>query len=168
MAHDHTQPPAVVIVDCYVFRRTPAGVEFLFLKRRPGAYLGDTWHAVHGKIEANETAWQAALRELREEAGLTPARFWQLEFVNTFYAAKWDRVLCCPGFVAEVAADAAVRLSEEHTAYRWIARDEARSAFLWPGQRAAIAEVLAEVVDAGPAERHLRIDVPPASDQTRA
>jgi dATP pyrophosphohydrolase len=145
------------MVDVYAFRRVATGVEFLLLKRAPAIWLGGTWQAVHGKIEIGETAPQAALRELREETGLEPRRFWQLEFVNTFYAAEKDRILMCAGFAAEVAADAVIRLSDEHTEYRWELYEQALKCFMWPGQRRAIREIMAEIVTRGLAEPHLRI-----------
>ena len=144
------------VVDCYPFRHAAAGTEFLMLRRAPTCYLGGTWHAVHGGIEPVETAWQAALRELREETGLRPLRFWQLEFVNTFYLARRDRVMVCPCFAAEVALDAAVELSGEHTDYRWVPSDEAFSSFFWPGQRRAVDEILTLIIPGAPAEPYLR------------
>lgn len=149
------------IVDVYAFRRGRDGVEVLLLRRAPGRLLGDTWQAVHGSIEADETAWQAALRELHEETGLRPLRFWQLETVNTFYMATRDCILMCPGFAAEVDSAARVRLNAEHSELRWAGVQEACGVLLWPGQRQAVRE-LAEVIAAGTAaEPHLRIDVPP-------
>ncbi|MDX2199079.1 MAG: NUDIX pyrophosphatase [Phycisphaerae bacterium] len=151
--------PAILseIIDCYPFRRGPAGVEFLLLRRAAAAFLGDTWQAVHGHIEPNEPAWQAALRELKEETGLRPRRFWQLEHVNTFYVAQRDAILMCPSFAAEIEADAVVTLSAEHTAYEWVAESEIAQRLMWPGQRAAIAELQEYIVKPSLAEPHLRI-----------
>lgn len=150
------------IVDAYVFRRTPAGPEFLVLRRTTGTRLGGTWQAVHGKIEPGETAWQAALREIREETQLVPARLYQLEAVNTFYVAAEDAIHHCPGFAAEAAADAEVRLNHEHEAYEWLPADEAIRRYTWPGQRRAVREILAEIIAPGPSIAFLEI---PLSDE---
>lgn len=151
--------PTIVshIIDAYLFRRTPAGVEFLLLKRSPGKILAETWQSVHGKIETGETAVAAARRELHEETGLVPLRFWQLDYVNTFYVAATDQVHLCPCFAAEIASNADVRLSHEHTAYRWLPVDDAQREFLWPGQRRAIEEIRAYILTSSTAEPHLRI-----------
>ena len=122
-------------VDVYAFRRVARDVEFLLLKRRPEAYLGDTWHAVHGKIEPGETAVAAALRELREETGLRPARFWQLDTPHIFYMARTDQVIVAACFAAEIAADAVVTLNHEHTAHQWVAADRMEAMLMWPGNR---------------------------------
>jgi dATP pyrophosphohydrolase len=146
------------IVDVYPFRRGPGGaVEFLLLLRAPHTRLGGTWQAVHGGIEAGETAQQAALRELREETGLRPEALWQLERVNTFFMARDDCVMLCPGFAAEVAAAAPLRLSDEHTGSRWLSPPDAQAAFIWPGQRRAVREIMTEIIPGGASADALRI-----------
>jgi dATP pyrophosphohydrolase len=144
------------VVDVYPFRRRPSGVEFLLLKRAENIRLGGSWQAVHGRIEPGETAWQAALRELHEEIGIAPLGFWQTEYVNTFYMATNDRILMCPCFAAEIAADADVVLSHEHTDFRWEPTEQALESFMWPGQRRAIREILTEIIAPGVSEPHLR------------
>lgn len=153
------------IVDVYPFRRTGGRVEFLLLHRAADRRIGATWQAVHGRIEPGESAAQAAVRELREEAGLIPQRLWQLEHVNTFYLGREDAIAMCPGFAAEVAADAAVVLNAEHTAFRWLAAEEALSELMWPGQRTAVREVLDVIVSPGAAEPLLRMELPTRSQR---
>jgi dATP pyrophosphohydrolase len=148
------------IVDCYVFRRRSEGVEVLLLKRAEGRYMGGTWHAVHGRIESGETAWQTALRELREETRLRPVKFYQLDLVNTFYVAKEDAIHCCPSFAAEVDADAEPILNEEHTAYRWLPLPLAMREFFWTGQRRALREIQEDIIVGSSARRHLGITLP--------
>lgn len=152
--------PTIVssIIDVYVFRRRAGGPEFLTLRRAPHCALGGTWQSVHGKIEPGETAWQAALRELGEETGLTPAGFWQIDYVNTFYVAGSDEIMMCPCFAAEVDAAARVVLCREHTACEWLPLAAACERFVWPGQRHALREIEAEILRPGAAERHLRIE----------
>lgn len=146
------------IVDAYVFRRTSDGeVQFLMLHRSPGRYLGGTWQAVHGRIEPGETAWQAALREIREETAVVPSAFYQVDTVNTFYMAVDDTVHHCPCFAAEVEANATVALNDEHDAFEWVPADAALERFIWPGQRRAVREILEEIIRPGPAVEHLRI-----------
>ncbi len=145
-------------VSCFVVRPAGDSQEFLQLRRAPGKYMGDTWQLVTGGIEPGETAWRAALRELREEASLTPVEFYQVDVVNTFYLAASDTIQHSPMFCAFVTADAKVQLNPEHTDFRWIPRREIESRVMWPGERAALAEICREILDNGPAKRHLRID----------
>lgn len=145
------------MIACYVVRRTRNTAEFLQLRRAPGKHLGGAWSTVRGKIEQQETAWQAALRELREETGITPLDFFQLDTVDIFYLWQDDTLWHCPGFCALVGADTAVQLNDEHDAWRWTPRQSAADEFLWPGERAQIKELCREILDDGPARTYLRI-----------
>jgi dihydroneopterin triphosphate diphosphatase len=101
--------------------------------------LPGTWQMVSGTIEPEEKAYVAAVRELEEETGLLPLHFYQASFVNRFYLAATDEVVLTPVFAAEVPADRPVRLSDEHTAFEWVAPDEALRRYPWPGQRESLA-----------------------------
>jgi dATP pyrophosphohydrolase len=147
------------MVTCYVVRPVPDGTlrELLQLRRAKGEFLEGAWGAIHGRIEKSETAWQAALRELKEEAGLAPLEFYQLDTINQFYLVAGDCVWHVPGFCAVVGRDAAVTLNEEHDDFRWIDRSDADRHFLWPGERRQLEELAREILEDGPAKAYLRI-----------
>jgi dATP pyrophosphohydrolase len=142
-------------VDCHVFRRRPGAgdggstEEWLVLRRSPG-FMGDTWQMVSGTIEGAEKAYQCAQRELFEETGLRPLHFYQASYVNRFYLAATDEIVLSPVFAAEVAPDAGVRLSEEHTDFEWVGWQEAMRRFPWPGQRKALAVIREQFIEAKP------------------
>lgn len=141
------------IVDVYIFRRSPA-VEVLQLRRAAGGVMGGTWHPVMGHVEAGETAAACALRELREETGLAeddPALLgvWALEQVHPFFMAPRDEIVLSPRFAAEVRADWTPRLNDEHTAARWVPAAEAERWFMWPGQAAAVGEIVGSLLRDG-------------------
>jgi ADP-ribose pyrophosphatase YjhB (NUDIX family) len=145
------------LVDVYVFRREP-GVQFLQLRRAEPPLQG-TWQPVMGQMEAGETAQQCAWRELNEELGLTAVLgAWALQGVHPFFLAATDTVMLSPRFCVEVAADWTPVLNGEHTDHRWVAAASVDESFLWPGQRAACAEVLDTIMTGRPAAEHLRID----------
>lgn len=145
------------MVEVFVFRRSGGGVEFLLVERADGDYLGGTWHPVGGMMEGVESAAGAAVRELREETGLSALRLWQVDTAHLYFVASLDRVIVSVAFVAEVPAEAAVTLSSEHQAVRWEPADVVQRALLWPGQRRLFAEVRAEILSGGAAEPWLRI-----------
>jgi dATP pyrophosphohydrolase len=142
------------VVDVYPFRRVAnaAGVEFLQMLRATEPML-ETWHPVMGHMHAGETAVQTALREMHEEVGLKAGdralmRMWALEQVHPFFIAGMDCIVCSPRFVVEVAPGWEPVLNEENSAARWVRGDEPHR-FVWPGQRAAVAEVMQGVLRGG-------------------
>ncbi|MES2154514.1 MAG: NUDIX domain-containing protein [bacterium] len=129
---------AACFVDVHIFRRGAGEEEWLVLKRAPHIRLAGTWQMVSGTIEEGEKAYAAAARELFEETGLRPLHFYQASFVNRFYLAATDQIILTPVFAAEVAGDAAVALSDEHTEFLWVSPDEAQKRYPWPGQRESL------------------------------
>ena len=85
------------------------------------------------------------------------ARVFQLDTVDVFYLWREDTVWHCPGFCAVVSPDAQVVLNEEHDDWRWVDRSRLDCNFMWPGERAQLAELCREILDGGPAKPHLHI-----------
>jgi dATP pyrophosphohydrolase len=154
------------IIELYVFRRPPGfgattALELLQLQRAADAALPGTWQPVMGHIDAGETAPQAALREAGEEVGLErPAiqGFWQLEEPSCFYLHAAEAIMLSPCLAMQVAPDWQPTLNHEHRAHRWVPRGRVDRAFLWPGQRRAIAALQRDILEAdSPTEALLRI-----------
>ena len=130
----------VRVIDAYVFRQTNEGLRFLLLKRAKTKIYEHLWQGVAGKIEGDEKAWEAAIRELKEETGFRPVRMFVADHVSRFYETHGDRVNLVPVFGIEVGNDAVV-LSEEHCEFKWLDFDTARSALVWSGQKEGISAV---------------------------
>ncbi|MEM9083229.1 MAG: NUDIX domain-containing protein [Planctomycetota bacterium] len=148
------------VIDCYVFRRTgEGGIEFLQM-RRAGKPLAGTWQPVMGHIEAEERAWETAVRELGEEISLEVSSeaclgMWALEQVYPYYLADLDAIVLSPRFACEVEAGFEPKLNEEHTDWRWV-RDA--SDFMWPGQQHAVSEIESAIAPVeAPARQGLRL-----------
>lgn len=135
----------VCFVDTFVLRPGEGEWEVLVLRRSARGRNPGSWETVHGTIEPGETPVQASLRELREETGLAPERFYNLSRIEGFYQHRTDELAIIPAFAAVVAAGAAPRLSEEHDAFVWLAPDEATRRFAWPRERRALDDVLSIV-----------------------
>lgn len=149
----------VSLVDAYLLRPAAAGLEALVLRRGPHGRCPGSWEAVHGHIEAGETPAEAAVREILEETGIRPARFYNLSRVETFYQHGVDEVALVPVFVGLAEADAAVTLGPEHDAWAWLPVEMAAERYSWPRERRAILDAAAILCggDAGPIEDVLRV-----------
>jgi dihydroneopterin triphosphate diphosphatase len=130
-------------ISTYVFTMLHNSPCFLTLLRAPHLLHAGTWQAVHGMIDPGEAAYTAAAREMREETGLTPQRFFKTDYVETFYSETTDAVHLVPAFAAFVSDSPEVTISEEHTAFEWCSLDDALQRFVWPSQREAV-RVIAE------------------------
>lgn len=112
--------------ECLIYNIRDDGTpQFLVLKRSPDIKIyPHIWQIVTGTIEENENAYECILREIKEETGIKPKRFFIFPKVNQFYSPYDDSVNLVPVFIAE-AANETVSISEEHSEYFWGSYDEA-------------------------------------------
>ena len=146
-------------MDTYALRGAGASLEVLALRRGPHGRNIGSWETVHGTIEPGETPVQASLRELREETGLVPEKFYNLSRTEAFYQHKTDELALIPVFAAFVASGASVKLSAEHDRAEWLKARDAAARFAWPRERRAMDDILSIVGggDAGLLEDVLRV-----------
>ena len=104
------------------------------------------WQGVAGKIEGDETAFEAAIRELKEETSLEPVRMFVADYVSRFYESHQDRINLVPVFGIEVDSSE-VKLSKEHVDYKWVDIYEALDTLVWRGQKESIQPVYDMVVN---------------------
>ena len=149
-------------VSVYVVRPDASGAshEYLQLRRVATARLGaGSFQNVRGGIEAGETAWAAALRELREEAGVRPREFYRLGTIEAFYISQDDTLWQAVPFCAVLDREAEIVLNDEHDAVRWVPLREAKHAFIWANEWPVLDEIERVILGNGPAKPYLRSDV---------
>ncbi len=139
----------VSFVDTFALRGAGPALQVLVLRRGPHGRNPGSWETVHGTIESGETPVQASLRELREETGLVPERFYNLSRIEGFYQHKSDELVIIPAFAAFVSAEAQPLLSREHDAFVWLSPGDAARRFAWPRERRALEDVLSMVGSGG-------------------
>jgi dihydroneopterin triphosphate diphosphatase len=138
--------------------RTVEGETQVLLLRRNHTLVGE-WCQVAGAIEEGETAWEAALRELIEETGLTCDRLYSADICEQFYEPDRDSISILPVFVAFVSASAEVVVNDEHSEFSWVSFDVARGMVPFAGQRNVLRHIEEEFVIRAPI-RHLLIETP--------
>ena len=107
-----------------VYRKTPEGPKFLLL------YHGhDYWNFAKGKIENEEKNFEAAVRETREETGLTTR---DLRFVRNFktyerfnFKRNGKTIYKTVIFYMAETNEPRIRISKEHQGYGWFLYKEA-------------------------------------------
>lgn len=147
-------------IEVHLFRRTGRRVEFLCLRRAHTRRLPGIWQPVTGKRRRGETAFAAARREVREETGLEPRRWWALEEPTLLYQAQRDEVIAIPVFTAEIGPRDRVRLSNEHDGRAFLPAREAGRRYLWESQRRALEDVRRQVLRGGALADALELAAP--------
>ncbi|MGV1006173.1 MAG: NUDIX hydrolase [Candidatus Nanopelagicales bacterium] len=144
-----------------VFVLRPAGSshQLLMGRRSPENYMGGTWQLISGGIEPGETAWEAAIREVREEAGLEVAELYRLPMLAHFYRADVDAIAVAPFFAALVPADSQAVCNPEHSELAWVPIEDAPACLMWPDDRVALESVRTEILSTGPATDYLRVEL---------
>jgi len=108
------------------------------------------WQGIAGGGEDDETPSAAAQREAAEEAGIPSrlkifqlAAMCMIPVVDVCGGFTWGpKVLVIPEYAFGVAVDSPdLRLSEEHTEYRWVAYEEGLGNLRWGSNKTALWEL---------------------------
>lgn len=106
----------------------PAAREYLLLQRAPAKDFGaGAWECVTGRVDQGEGFEDALRREVAEEVGV---RDFQINFIigtTHFYRgqARPEDELIGVVYCCSIADPDAIRISPEHSAYRWLTAAEA-------------------------------------------
>lgn len=136
-------------VTAYVFSFLHGEPRFLTLMKTPRSRLGGAWQGVHGSIRDRERAFDAAFREVREQTGLVPDRFFRVEYVEVFYQEDTDAIHTIPVFAAHVPSLPRPQLGARHTDFEWCHLDETLARLQFATQRHAVS-IIARAVSPWP------------------
>ena len=125
------------LVEAHVFRIENNSIKFLLLKRHSKESYPNLWQMITGAIEENEIAYKAAFREMIEETGITINKLWVVPNVNSFYSHERNNMVLVPVFAAQTD-EKLIKLSNEHSEYKWVDKNDALKLLAWPGQRKSV------------------------------
>ncbi len=125
-------------IELHIFKIEANKMKFLLLKRSSNEKYPNIWQMVTGKIKANESAFETAIRELKEETGLEAEEIFTVPIVNSVYLIESDEVCLIPVFVCRVNSKSEVKISSEHCEFKWVTTDEAIKLLNWEGQKKSV------------------------------
>ncbi|TSB45568.1 NUDIX hydrolase [Alkalicoccobacillus porphyridii] len=105
----------------------------VLLLKRDSTVLQNVWCYIGGGMEGNEYAWQAALREIEEETGITNVTLYSANKIEQFYSPHTNDIYIAPVFVGFVDEEQEVTLNHEHSEYKWLSFNEATEYVSLPG-----------------------------------
>lgn len=126
------------LVETHIFKEVHDKIEFLIIKRKDDDTYGGVWQMVTGGIINGEKAYEAAVREVKEETGCDAEKLWIVPKVNSFYSPDEDRIISIPVFLIRVKPNQDIKLSSEHTEFMWVNSEDAKRYFIWEGQRESV------------------------------
>lgn len=129
------------LADAFVFRTVNARPQFLVLFRRPTGSLGGTWQAIHARIEPEESAVAAVVREVVSSTQLTPVGVYSADYVSQFYDHRNDTIVLSPAFAIEVAQRAKISLAPAYSDHAWCDLEETTARLPWTAQRWAARHI---------------------------
>ena len=127
-----------------LYRQKNTEIDFLILKRSDDLY----WQFISGGGEDSEKPKEAALRETNEEVGVKNISLFKLKSktnisVEHVCGFAWGKdILLIPEFVflAKIAFDTEIIISEEHIDFRWVKYNEALRILKWDSNKTALWE----------------------------
>jgi dihydroneopterin triphosphate diphosphatase len=126
------------MVEVHVFKLVNGEMRFLLLKRSEKDIYPRMWQMVTGRIEADEKAYEAALREVFEESGLKAKKMWVVPNIDSFYSADSDGIVLIPVFAVLTDENEPVILSDEHTDFKWVSKEVCIKMLAWQGQQKSV------------------------------
>ncbi|MEO4052094.1 NUDIX domain-containing protein [Solibacillus sp. CAU 1738] len=128
----------------------------VLLLKRATPILRDVWCYIGGSIEEGEKAWEAALREIEEETGITKVSLYISNKFDQIYSPYEEYIYIAPVFVGFVDDGQGVTLNDEHSKYKWLTIDEAINHVTLPGNDEVLWSIERHFVKRKPLE-YLRI-----------
>lgn len=139
-------PIRSAIVSAVLLSKMDGEIKLLLMKR----VKGDFWCHIAGKLEANETATQAVIREIYEETRVGLQALYNADYIEQFYEPSLNVIEMIPAFVGICADHQSIQLNHEHTAFRWCSLEEALHLAEFTNQKSLYQHIWQSFVHAQP------------------
>jgi len=126
------------MIEAHIFRLNKNKIEFLLLRRSEKEIYPGLWQMVSGSIHKGELAYQTVVREILEETNLKPQKMWVVPNINSFYSPEKNYISLLPVFAVQVKSQSKVKISDEHSEYKWVTKEKAKKMLAWVGQRRSV------------------------------
>jgi len=123
MSHTYDHPRAALTVDCVVFGLDDDGLKVLLIERGQEPFAG-RWALPGGFVRLDETLDQTALRELREETGLSRVFLEQLYTVGDLGRDPRERVVTVTYYALVRLSDHQVQAATDASNAAWYPVDK--------------------------------------------
>lgn len=105
MANEEAQTPIRSTGIAVVLLKKIEGMYKVLLLKRATPILKDMWCYIGGGLEQGEQAWQAALREVKEETGITNLLLYSTNTFDQIYSPLENYIYIAPVFVGFIEDD---------------------------------------------------------------
>lgn len=115
--------------------------KFLIVKRAENdTFYPNYWEIPGGKVEYGEEPDNGALRELEEEVGLKVKLISPISVINYGDLVK-DIQYIQINYLCKIEGEQEVKLSEEHSGYKWVTFSELENYNMHPDMKKAILNI---------------------------
>lgn len=125
-------------IECWIYDRKQGC--FLLLQCPETKKHKEYWQPVSGGIEKKETKYDACIREVREETGIEIGKGDLVKLIDRYSVFSEEMNLFKTVFVT-VMERPSVRISDEHTGYRWVSPGMVDQMLLWGSNRSTFGSV---------------------------
>lgn len=129
------------IIDVFVFRCVRERIQFLLLRRGPTLQMAGSWQSIHGRVDREETAVDAAIRQVRQCTGFEAETIYSADYVSQFYDPSRDSIMLAPSFAVLIESRSQPRVSAEFDDYAWCDLEETTARLAMSSHRWAIRHI---------------------------
>jgi dihydroneopterin triphosphate diphosphatase len=153
-------PIRSIVVSAVLLSKIDDEIKLLMMKRVKGNF----WCHIAGKIEANEKAYQAIVREIFEETQVNVSDLYSADYLEQFYEPSLNVIEMIPVFVGFCQDNQEILLNHEHTEYQWCDLKEAKALSEFSNQKRLYDFIWHNFVDVKPSTL-LKIENPESSSK---